>query len=237
MTNLIVISFKDEARVIEASHKLNELESLGDITIYEKVIVKKDQGGKITEIQRDTSEGLRVASGATLGTLVGAIGGPVGMLVGMFSGSLAGTLAETDYDDFSEDFMAKVNRHLQPGTSALMAEVEEDNPVFIDTSLSPLGVSIFRADVDDVYDEYEDDQVEAMDKDIAAQRAKLKAAAAKDKANFQKKITDLKDKRKKRIADLKTHLSKDRKTRLEDKIHKHEERIAKLQQQLHDMEA
>jgi hypothetical protein len=37
MTNLIVISFKNESQAIEGSHKLNDLESVGDITVYEKV--------------------------------------------------------------------------------------------------------------------------------------------------------------------------------------------------------
>lgn len=41
MTNLIVISFKNEAQAIETSHKLMELESSGDITFYEKVILRK----------------------------------------------------------------------------------------------------------------------------------------------------------------------------------------------------
>jgi len=41
MTNLVVVSFTNESQAIEASHKMIELESLGDITVYEKVIVKK----------------------------------------------------------------------------------------------------------------------------------------------------------------------------------------------------
>jgi len=41
MINLIVLSFTDESKAIEASHKLAELESFGDISMYEKVIFKK----------------------------------------------------------------------------------------------------------------------------------------------------------------------------------------------------
>src|SRR4029453_16748603 len=104
MTNLIVISFKNESQAIEGSHKLVELESFGDITVYEKVMLKKDAAGKPSVIQSETSDGLRTLSGMALGTLIGALAGPVGMMVGMITGTLGGAALESDYFDFSEDF-------------------------------------------------------------------------------------------------------------------------------------
>jgi len=47
MTNLLIASFKEEAEAIEASSKLNELETIGDITIYEMVVIKKMQTGRL----------------------------------------------------------------------------------------------------------------------------------------------------------------------------------------------
>ena len=47
MTNLIIATFKEEAEALEASQKLNELESIGDVTIYERVIIKKNAFNKI----------------------------------------------------------------------------------------------------------------------------------------------------------------------------------------------
>ncbi len=58
MTNLIVISFANETQAIEASHKLIELESFGDITVYEKVILKKHSNGDTSVIQTETTDGL-----------------------------------------------------------------------------------------------------------------------------------------------------------------------------------
>jgi len=63
MTNLIVATFKKEADAIEASHKLAEMEAFGDVTIYERVIVKKNQNGETSVVQEDTTEGLRAVSG------------------------------------------------------------------------------------------------------------------------------------------------------------------------------
>ena len=243
MTNLIVISFKNESQAIDASHKLIELESLGDITVYEKVILKKDAAGKSTAIQSDTSEGLRTLSGAALGSLIGAIAGPVGMLAGMIAGTLTGATLESNYYDFAEDFKSKVLNRVQPGTVAIIAEVYEDSPDFVDNAVAPFSATIFRSDVDYVYDEYVDDQIEELDEEIAAERARIKSAADSEKSKILDKIERLKEKRQQRIADFKSKqktiiakikLSKEeeKKSRLMNRISKHQTKIAALEEKL-----
>jgi uncharacterized membrane protein len=247
MTNLIVISFKNESQAIEASHKLAELESFGDITVYEKVIVRKDSKGETTVLQTDTSDGLRVLSGMTLGTLIGAFAGPVGLLVGMVTGTLTGAILESDYFDFSEDFKSKVMDRIQPGTVAIIAEIYEENPAFVDNAVTPLGATIFRSDVDYVYDEYVDDQIEELDEEIAGERAKIKSAAASEKAKIHKKIDQLKEKRRERIIELKgkqkTAIAKiklamkeEKMSQLKNRISKHLTKIAVLEKKLEQME-
>ena len=248
MTNLVVGSFNDEAQAIAASHRLIELESYGDITVYEKVIIKKDVFGKTSVIQSDTSDGVRTLSGMTIGSLVGAFAGPVGLLVGMLTGTLVGAFAESDYFDFSDDFGAKVKDRLQPGTVAIMAEVYEDTPDFIDNAFDSLGVTtVFRSDVDYVYDDYIDEQVEESDEAIAAERAKIKSATSAEKTKIQQKIDDLKDKRGKRIAQLKEKHEANRerhqasrkdarRERLEKRISRHQTRIAELEEKVKELD-
>src|SRR5258707_489665 len=142
MTNLIIASFKEEAEAIEASRKLNELESIGDITIYEMVIIKKNADGQAVVLQADTSDGLRTLSGMAIGTLVGALAGPVGVVIGMFTGTLTGAVLEEDHYGFSEDFSSKVIDQLQPGTVAIIAEIDEESEIFVDSSLAPLGATL-----------------------------------------------------------------------------------------------
>jgi len=248
MTNVIVISFKNESQAIDAAHKLVELESFGDITVYEKVIVKKDANGQSSVIQSDTSEGLRTVSGMALGALVGAFAGPVGLLVGMVTGTLTGAVLESDYYDFSEDFEAKVRDRIQPGTVAIIAEVYEPSPTFVDNAVAPFGATIFRSDVDYVYDDFVDEQVEAFDEQIAADRAEMKSAAESEKAKIRAKIEQLKEKRKQRIAELKqkhqtgvakikTSIREQKKSRLRDKISRHQTRIGELQGKLKELES
>ncbi len=45
MTKVIVASFKDEKKAMDAFKKLSELESLGDISLYDKIIVWKLKNG------------------------------------------------------------------------------------------------------------------------------------------------------------------------------------------------
>ncbi|MGZ8510517.1 MAG: DUF1269 domain-containing protein [Chitinophagaceae bacterium] len=220
MTNLIVLSFPNEANAIQASHKLAELESIGDISIFEKVIIKKGANGEFTYLQTESSDGERMVSGMAIGTLVGVIGGPVGMLVGMLSGTLVGAAVEADYVDFSEDVVRKVSDQLNVGDVAILAEISEDGSFFVDSTIAPLGGNIFRYNVDDAYSDYENDQAQQIDNEIAEERRQFKAARSEDKARVKNKIEQLKEKRKQRIAALKEKANDRKKARLTKAIDK-----------------
>ncbi len=236
MTNLIVLSFPNEAKAIQASHKLAELESIGDISIFEKVIIKKAANGEFTYLQTDTSDGARMASGMALGTLVGVIGGPVGMLVGMLSGTLVGAAVEADYVDFSEDVVKKVSDQLNVGDVAILAEISEDGSLFVDSAVSSLGGKIFRYNADDAYSDYEDDQVQQFDNDIAEDRKQFKAAMADDKARIKNRIEQLKEKRRQRIAALKDKAKDRKKERLTQAIDKEQAKVSELKENLNKLE-
>jgi len=199
MTNLITASFQDEAQAIEASRRLSQLESFGDITIYERVIVKKNSNGTVEVIQADIMEGMRAVSGLSLGTLVGTLGGPVGMAVGMLSGVWAGVVAEANYFGLSEEFASKVMSKMKPGGVCIIAELDEDNPVYINGTV---GGEITRASVDYEYDAYAEAQIQGIDELIAVQRARIKSAINTEKSIIQQKIVDLREKRRRRLAAL-----------------------------------
>jgi uncharacterized membrane protein len=245
MTNLIIAAFKEEAEAIEASQKLNELESIGDITIYERVILKKNADGQTVVLQNDTTEGdgLTTVSGMAVGALIGALAGPVGLVAGMFTGTLVGEAEESDQFGFAEDFISGAAAQLQPGMAAVIAEVEESDPVFIDSSLTPLGGTLKRSDVDYEYTKHSDEEIDELDEEIAAARAKLKSAVDNDKTKFQKKIDKLKEERKERIEEFKGKVKdteagikasvKERKIgKIRSKIEKHQKKIADLEKQL-----
>ena len=232
MTNVVVISFKNENEAIEASHKLIELESFGDISIYEKVLVKKELNGDTALLQTHNSEGLRLVSGMAIGTLVGAIAGPIGLLAGMLTGTLAGTLVEANYIDISDDITSKVMDQLKPGTVAIVAEIYEEGTAFVDNVAASFDATVTRSNVDYVYDDFVDGEIKEIDDEIAAERARIKSSVAEDKASIRQKIDKLKQKRKQRIAELKESQKSRKKSRLTNKINKQEEKAAQLQSKL-----
>jgi uncharacterized membrane protein len=243
MTNLIIASFKEEAAAIEASHKLNELESIGDITIYEMVIIKKNADGEAVVLQADATEGLTTLSGMAIGTLIGALAGPVGAMIGMLTGTLTGEALEEDHYGFAEDIISRANGQLEPGSVAIVAEIGEEEEIFIDSSLTPLGAVLTRTDVDYEYDEHSDEEMEEFDEEIAAERAKIRSATVAEQAVIHEKITELKEKRKEKIAgwkekvqevvsEVKTSVKERKVAKLRDKIEKHQRKIAALETKL-----
>jgi uncharacterized membrane protein len=188
MTNLIVASFANEVQAISGSHKLAKLESVGDITVYEKVMIRKEPKGDIIVLQENTSNGLRAISGTALGSFIGVLVGPVGLLVGTITGTLAGAAFESGHFDFSEDIVSKVKDRLQPGMVAIVAEVYEQGPAFLDNGLEPLGATIYRSNVDDVYDKYLDEQLHEIKDKIAGQRKRSNQQLRRRNQESNKKL-------------------------------------------------
>ena len=93
MKNVIVASFKEEAKAIEALHKLNELESFGDISIYEQIMVRKNADEKTEILKQDDSLGWRTLAGMGMGSMLGLLGGPVGFVIGLYTGTAVGAIA------------------------------------------------------------------------------------------------------------------------------------------------
>lgn len=254
MANILVASFKREAQAVGAARKLTELESYGSITVYEMVMVKKDLGGKAEEVKAEGQEGLRTISGMAIGALIGALAGPVGMAVGMFTGSLTGAALELDHYSFTSEFGSNVINKMEPGTFAIIAEVEEDSEAYIDSIFLPLGASIIRSDVDYEYDKYQDEEIEGIDDEIADERLKIKLATTEEKANILTRIADLKAKRRAKITeleykakhavsetksklqamglDISNHFRDLKIARLKNKIEKHKAKLAELEAEL-----
>ncbi|MGZ5191634.1 MAG: hypothetical protein ACXWCZ_11510 [Flavisolibacter sp.] len=202
MKNVIVASFKEESKAIEALHKLIELDSFGDIIIYDHIMVRKNADGKTEILKEDDSEGWRTLTGMGVGSLLGLLGGPVGFVIGLYTGTAIGAIADASYYDFAEDFIAKIEKKIAVGTVTIIAEIEEDSEVFADSYLKPFGAVISRSDVDLEFDKHVDDQIDDIETEIAEERAAMKEAVGNEKKKIGTKITDLKEKRRAKIAEF-----------------------------------
>jgi uncharacterized membrane protein len=204
MTKVIVASFKEESKAIKALHKLVELESFGDISIYERIMVRKKADGVYETLKEDTSGGWRTLTGLTVGGVLGMLGGPVGFVIGLITGTLIGGISEINHYDFAEEFIDRIESKMPAGEISIIAEIYENSNGFIDSYLIPLGATIMRSDVDFEFDKYINDEIDKIDEEIADSSADLKNSIASDKKAIEAKIADLKNKRNLKISEFET---------------------------------
>jgi uncharacterized membrane protein len=206
MTKVVVASFKDERKAMEAFKKLNDLESFGDISLYDKIIVRKMKNGDFETLKADSSEGWRAWGGMVAGGLLGAIGGPIGFIIGLYAGTAIGGISEINHYDFAKEFIEKIERRVAAGTISIIAEMDEEDKEFIDVALKPFGAVILRSNVDYAYDDYMHQQLDEVEDDIAEQRAGLKNSIGKEKEKIKNIIVALKEKRKEKISEFDAEL-------------------------------
>ena len=202
MKTIAVVSFTDEAKATAALHKLDELDSFGDISIYEMIIVRKKTYGEYEILKAGSFEGWKSLTGVGFGNLLDLLGGPVGFVIGLYTGTAIGAIADLGHYDFADDFIANTKTKLAPGTVSIIAEIDEDSEDFVDTSLKPFAAVITRSDIDFEFDNYVNEQIDKIGDDVAEQRAALKKAMGDNKRKIQDKIAELKQKRKATIAEF-----------------------------------
>ena len=233
MANIIVVSFSEKTKAIEALHKIKELDALGAIRLYEHMMIRKKENDQYEILRNNTDQkGWRPLTGMVLGGLLGALISPIGLVVGLFSGTTVGAIIDFIRYDFEDDFVKKINNKMKIGTIAIVAEVGEDSPVFIDNALKPLITEIIRSEADVEFDNYMARQIEELEEKIEAQRKKLKKATTMEKVKINAKIDELKEKRKTKMDELDAK-SKSTIQSIKDKT---EAKIEKLQVTLNSLE-
>ncbi len=85
--------------------------------------------------------------------LVGVLAGGAGLAIGAAAGLVVGSMADMFYLKVGRDFLADVERTLQPGKTALVAQIDEEDPAAVDARLSGLHAVVFRRPVGDVTDD------------------------------------------------------------------------------------
>lgn len=175
ITNVIVAFFKETPSAIDASHKLTELESYGDISIDEIAIFHKDDSGKITALKTEDSDGINTLVGMSGGILIGALAGPVGLLAGSLIGTITGAIFDSKNSTLANNFVSKVKENMLPNTTVIIAEVEEDSTDYINEAIKQSGGSVLRTSVENVKEIHK--TLKDIDKKIAAERKKIDKSA------------------------------------------------------------
>jgi uncharacterized membrane protein len=149
--NVISVSFDPDSNAYAALTALKELDSQGQLSLEAAAVVTRGDDGQIVVKDRvGSSDFAGAASGGLLGLLIGIIGGPLGVLIGGTYGLMVGSLFDLDEAEETDSVLSQISASVQPGHTALLAQVSEQSPEVVDAAMAGLGGSVLRRAVDDV---------------------------------------------------------------------------------------
>jgi uncharacterized membrane protein len=144
MERMLAVVFDSEHKAYEASNALQSLDEDSVIALNVDAVVTRHHDGSTT-IVKDHIEHLEGTMGGTaLGTVIGALTGPFGAVIGALGGLAAGTISDLARARVDNDFIKEVATALEPGKSALVAQINEDDTDAVDNHMAALGGRVFR---------------------------------------------------------------------------------------------
>jgi uncharacterized membrane protein len=191
MDRMLVVVFDNESKAYEGKKALLQLDGEGSISVYAYAVLAKHADGTATVKQGDDSGPIGTLLGTSFGSLIGLLGGPVGLAIGPTAGLAVGTAADLNNARIGEDFIDDVSKMLVPNRVAVVAEIEEDWTTPVDTRMEAIGGSVFRRALSDVKQTIHEENVAAMQADLAQMKAEHAKAHADRKAKLQDKINQL----------------------------------------------
>jgi uncharacterized membrane protein len=218
MEKMIVVVFDDEAKVNKGADALKELDREGTISVYSGAIIQKNQNGTVSALDAREEWPIRAVGGTAIGSLIGLLGGPVGVVLGASSGAIIGAFSDLYRAGVSADFLDEAASTLSPGKYALVADISEDYVVPLDIRMEQLGGQVFRTRKQYVEEDQLQSDVDELDADIDRWEKEMKDSRAEHKAKLQAKIDKAKQKRDKKIEQIKqrrTQLEKEHQQKIE----------------------
>jgi uncharacterized membrane protein len=214
MNKFAVVVFDDEAKAYEGVRALQQLHDEGSITLYGTVVVARDAKGSLDVKRRSDDGPLGTAVGSLAGLLIGALGGPVGAVVGLWAGGLVGVGGDIVRSDVSEEFVEDVEKQLEPGKFAVIAELAEEWVAPLDTRMGQLGGSIVREARQSFTDELVEKHADARKAELADSKARragekaerMQADLSSEVEQIQKKLERTAEKARQKLDERKQEL-------------------------------
>lgn len=146
MSNLVAITFKDEASAASALARIRSVEREGALALEDTAVVQKDADGKIhvkNEMASGTETGIAV--GAVLGALLFFVF-PVGLIVGGAIGGLIGRAVAPGIDG---GFVKEVEAQLPPGGSAIFLLTKGGDAGLLIAAMREFEGTVIQTSLDD----------------------------------------------------------------------------------------
>lgn len=226
MDKMIVVIFDSELKAYDGSRALQELQNEGSINLYAKAVISRDASGKVEVKQEGDMGPVGTAVGMFTGSLVGLLGGPVGLAIGAGIGTYGGLLVDLLHVGVNEEYLYEVEKSLQPGKAAVVAEIWEEWTLPVDTRMEALGGVVLRRTRWDVVDSQMERDIAALKAEVAELEAERNQATGEARAKLQAKVDEAKGRLKSRQDEFQARIEASQKE-AEAKIMSLQEQAAK----------
>jgi uncharacterized membrane protein len=185
--NVVVVGFTEPSKAYQALSVLKECDADGRIGLESAAVVERTATGELQISESADNVGLvGTASGSLIGMLVGVLGGPVGVLLGWGAGALMGGAFDVERAVTSDEALTVLGRAIPPGSTAVIASVEEPAVEVIDGEMKKLDGEVTRRPVAEVMSELEAAEEAAE----AAAREARRTVRAKHKAEVTASVNE-----------------------------------------------
>ncbi|GAA2619881.1 DUF1269 domain-containing protein [Streptomyces axinellae] len=139
--NILFADFTDRGTeaALRALDDLAGAHTEGQLTLREARVIGRDAEGNVAvpgEVDH-TNSSAGFAVGGLVGALVGLVGGPVGAMLGFGAGGLIGGGHDLRRVTETNAALEELTSEVPPGSTVLVAEVDEDAPGPADKALGP----------------------------------------------------------------------------------------------------
>jgi uncharacterized membrane protein len=189
MNKLLVAVFDNETAADAGLKALRGLHASGDITLYATGVLTRDVDTSVRVRKPLDPSPVGTATGLAVGSLIGLLGGPAGVLVGGATGTVAGAVRDFWAAGVDLDFVEEATRHLQPGKTALVAELEEEWVVPVDLALEAAGGHVLRRSRTEVAEAQFDHDIAAFKSEIKDLESEASHATGAASTRLQAKLT------------------------------------------------
>ena len=185
--NVVVVTFEESNKAYEALSVLKQLNAQDRISLASAAVVERTPEGELHTPEDVDNVGLvGTASGSLIGMLIGVLAGPLGMLIGFGAGAVMGGAVDMDRAEESDEAVTALAKAISPGSTGVIACVEEPVPEVIDAEMGMLGGQVTRRPAVQVLEELEAADVAA---DAAAREARH-AMHAKRRAELNEDLDE-----------------------------------------------
>ena len=143
MSDLIVLTFKNETGAAEMRDTLVSLQKQKIVALEDAAVVVRRLDGKVKVKQAVNLVGAGALGGAFWGVLIGLLfWAPwLGLAIGAATGAASGALTDVGVDD---KFIKEVGEAIEPGNSALFLLVSEATPDKLEDELKKFDAQVYQ---------------------------------------------------------------------------------------------